>query len=84
MDTGRGLAIPSGTDDGRVAPPPPAPEGPPPAEANVCEMQQDGTCKSKLNIRCADLRYQADTWNSYKQKDYIEKCMAQDCVQSME
>jgi hypothetical protein len=47
-------------------------------------MQQDGTCKSKLNIRCADWRDEADTWSSYKQKDYIEKCMAQDCVQSME
>ena len=66
--------------DGSPSPPP----GPPPAEANVCEMQQDGTCKSLLNIRCADWRDKAHTWASYKQKDYIEKCMAQDCVQSME
>ena len=47
-------------------------------------MQKDGTCKSYLNIRCADWRDYADSWDKYKQKKYVEECMAQDCVQSME
>jgi len=68
------------------SPPPPPPEAssPPPASANVCTMQSDGTCKSLLNIRCADWRDEADTWAAAKQQDYISKCMAQDCVQSLE
>ena len=65
-----------------------APPPPPPAEeapySEVCTMHKDGTCKSLLNIRCADWRDKADTWQASKQKDYISKCMAQDCEQSME
>ena len=65
-----------------VAPPPDAP--PPPTDVNVCSIQADGTCKSMLNIRCADWRDKADTWRDSKQLDYIQKCMGQDCEQSME
>ena len=50
----------------------------------MCERQNDGTCKSMLNIRCSDWRDGADSWEAAKQKEYIEKCMAQDCVQSLE
>jgi len=67
-----------------VSPPPPPPEeiSPPPTE--VCTMQSDGTCKSLLNIRCADWRDKADTFAAAKQKDYMQQCMGQDCVQSLE
>ena len=64
------------------APPPPPAANPPPD--TLCTMQSDGTCKSLLNIRCADWRDKADTFAAAKQKTYIEECMAQDCVQSME
>ena len=63
------------------SPPPPPPSPPTPPPTSVCSLQNDGTCKSILNIRCADWRDEADTWALYKQKDYIEKCMAQDCEQ---
>ena len=74
------------TGCGAEGPPaPPADDAiPPPADANVCTVQSDGTCKSKLNIRCANWRDQADTWAAAKQKNYLEQCMAQDCVQSLE
>ena len=65
-----------------AAPLPDAP--PPPADVMVCSMQADGTCKSMLNIRCANWRDQADTWRDSKQLDYIQQCMGQDCEQSME
>ena len=64
-----------------------AAEGPPPDEANIVTcgtVQSNGPCKSLLNIRCADWRDKADTWTAYKQKDFIQQCMAQDCVQSLE
>jgi hypothetical protein len=79
-------APPAPEEDKAPAPPPPPPpsDTPPPDDVNVCKMQADGTCKSRLNIRCGDWRDGADSWAAAKQKDYIEKCMAQDCVQSLE
>ena len=44
-------------------------EGPPPDE--------------QLNSRCANWRDYANTWAAAEQKDNIEKCMAQDCAQSL-
>ena len=62
-------------------------EGPPPDEANLVTcgtVLSNSPCSSLLNIRCADWRDKAHTWAASKQKDFIEKCMAQDCVQSLE
>ncbi len=77
---------PAPEEDKAPAPPPPPPPPPPatPPPDAVCKMQADGTCKSGLNIRCGDWRDGADNWAAAKQKDYIEKCMAEDCVQSLE
>jgi len=77
---GEGSEEPADAPAEAPAPPPP----PPPAEANVCTMQADGSCKSMLNMYCGQWRDSADTMSSSKQKQKLEMCMAQDCQQSME
>ena len=44
----------------------------------------DATGKSLINIRCANWRDKKETWSKSKQIEYYSKCMAQDCVQSLE
>jgi hypothetical protein len=44
----------------------------------------NGKGKSLINIRCANWRDQKQTWQKSKQIEYYSKCMAQDCVQSLE
>jgi hypothetical protein len=63
-------------------PPPPEPEVP----MDLCSSGSDdtGDCKFMLNIRCADWRDDAATYNKAKQEAYLSQCMSQDCVQSLE
>ena len=66
--------------------PPPPTDGltPPPEDLCASGSFAGGDCKFLINIRCADWRDQADSWNKAKQMEYLYKCMAQDCVQSLE
>jgi len=59
----------------------PSPPDTPEPDANTL---YNGQGKSILNIRCANFRDSAQTWASTKQIEYYSKCMAQDCVQSLE
>lgn len=70
------------SSSGPTPPPPPSP--PPPSDASLCQVQADGTCKSMLNGDCAVWRDSADVYSAAKQKDKIEGCMGQDCVQALE
>jgi len=84
-------------EDTEEAPPPEAPPPPPkkansdkdvdpkdtknpPAEAKLF----DSSGKSLLNMHCASWRDKASIWDVTKQKRFMAKCMAQDCVQSLE
>ena len=68
----------SGTDSEPPSPPTP------PEDLCASGSFAGGDCKFLINIRCADWRDQADSWNKAKQMEYLYKCMAQDCVQSLE
>ena len=69
-------------------PPPPLPPPPPPkvltAPAPAGADYADPASGFGLNIRCADYRDYAFTWMKSKQIEYLQQCMMQDCVQSLE
>jgi len=65
-------------------PPPPAVPPPPPKSLEAPKQAGDPGSGWGLNIRCADFRDYAFTWAQSKQVDYLEQCMGQDCVQSLE
>ena len=68
---------------GNPPPPPPSPSAEPPP-SDLCKMQPGGTCKSLINMHCSSWRDSADTWAASKQLQFMEKCMSQDCEQSLE
>ena len=41
-------------------------------------------CNFYINIRCRDFVDKADAWSKSKQREYLSRCMAQDCEQSLE
>lgn len=80
---------------GKPKPPPPPPVPPPPPNAPppppVTKLSEppasaslmSGT-KSLINDKCASYRDNRNHWHWTKQEAYYAKCMAADCVQSLE
>ena len=69
--------------------PPPPPNAPPPPPTTTLSLPPKSAAllsgtKSLLNSECAKYRDHRDNYNFVKQLKTYAKCMAQDCVQSLE
>ena len=47
-------------------------------------MKNSGYCLSYINIKCSEWRDSAHTWPADKQVTMLERCMKEDCEQSLE
>ena len=74
---GGGEEVDDGSEPADVAPDPPQ---------EMCATGSSATfdCNFYINIRCRDFVDKGHAWSKGKQREYLSRCMAQDCEQSLE